>query len=213
AFVSGVLVSLTPCFYPLLPVTIGYIGANAASRLKAFFLSLFYVLGISLTYAVLGIAAGLSGQLFGKISTYPVFSLIAGFLYLTLGLSAIGLFKFRLPSFMTSSKVKIEKRSPSLLFSFVVGMASGLVVAPCAAPALILILSYIAGRQTLFFGAGLMLTFAFGMGTLLLLIGTFAGVLRSLPKAGSWMEKVNKIFGIILIIVGAYFIKRAISLF
>lgn len=212
-FLGGILVSFTPCVYPLIPVTIGYIGANATSKSRGFLLSFIYVLGISCTYSILGLIASLGGKIFGEISTNPISFLVVAGVCMILGLSAVGLFKLKLPSFLTSSKIKMQKQAPNLFFSFIVGLASGLVIGPCMAPALGVILAYVATKQSLIFGVSLLFTFALGIGVLLILVGTFAGILSTLPKAGSWMVKVQKLFGFILIGVGIYFAIKAFIFF
>ncbi len=210
-FLSGVIVSFTPCIYPLIPVTIGYIGATATSRFRGFLLSFAYVFGISITYSILGLIASVTGQIFGEISTHPASFFTVGIVCIILGLSATGLLKLKLPSFLSRPKITVTKKEPNLFFSFVVGLTSGLVIGPCLTPALAVILTYVATKQNLIYGASLLFTFAFGMGMLLILVGTFAGVLKNLPKAGHWMIKVQKVFGFLLVSMGIYFIIKAIQ--
>ncbi len=212
-FLGGILVSFTPCLYPLIPVTIGYIGANATSKSRGFLLSFIYVLGISCTYSILGLIASLGGKIFGEISTNPVSFLAVAGVCIILGLSAVGLFKLKLPSFLTNSKLRVKRQSPTLLFSFIVGLASGLVIGPCTVPVLGVILTFVATKHSLVFGSSLLFTFALGMGMLLIVVGTFAGVISTLPKAGPWMVKVQKLFGFILIGVGIYFAIKAFIFF
>jgi thiol:disulfide interchange protein DsbD len=213
AFISGVLLSFTPCIYPLIPITLGYIGAADTSRRRAFVLSLSYVLGISVTYAVLGLIAALGGRFFGQILINPIFPLIVGLLCMFLGLYSMDIISIKLPKFLSSSKANINKRQPNAFFSFIIGITSGLVIGPCTAPVLGAILLIVAQRQNVFFGASLLFTFALGLGFVLLLVGTFAGLIKALPKAGNWMSVIKKIMGILLILVGVYFIIKSISLF
>jgi thiol:disulfide interchange protein DsbD len=213
AFISGFILSFTPCIYPLIPVTLGYIGATDVSRRRAFMLSLAYVLGISATYAFLGLIASLGGKLFGQILINPVFPLIVGSLCIFLGLYSMDVIKINLPSFLSSSKTSIKKRQPNLFFSFVIGVTSGLVIGPCTAPVLSAILVIVAQRQNPFFGTSLLFVFALGLGTLLLLVGTFAGLIKTMPKAGPWMTIIKKLMGVLLILVGGYFIIKGIFLF
>ncbi len=213
AFVSGFFLSFTPCIYPLIPVTLGYIGATDTSRHRAFMLSLAYVLGISATYSFLGLMAALGGKLFGQILINPVFPLGVGLLCVFLGLYSMDIIKINLPAFLSFSKVNIKKRQPNLFFSFIIGIASGLVIGPCTAPVLSAILIIVAEKQNLFFGVSLLFTFAVGLGTLLLLVGTFAGLLKTLPKAGSWMVVIKKVMGVLLVLIGGYFIMKGIFLF
>lgn len=213
AFASGFLISFTPCIYPLIPVTLGYIGATDTSRRRAFMLSLAYVLGISTTYSLLGLIAALGGKLFGQILINPIFPLIVGLLCIFLGLFSMDVININLPAFLSSSKINIKKKQPNLFFSFIIGVAFGLVVGPCAAPVLSVILMIVAEKQNLFFGASLLFTFAMGLGTLLLFVGTFAGLLKTLPKAGSWMVVIKRFMGALLVFLGGYFIVKSVFLF
>jgi len=204
-FVGGIVVSFTPCVYPVIPITISYIGAaSAGSKGRSFLLSLFYVLGIALTYSILGGIAALTGRLFGEISTSPLVYFLIGNLCLILGLSMLGVFELPIPGFLKGQKT--FSKGKGIMASFLVGAASGLIMGPCAAPPLLVILAYVATRQNLIFGMTLLFVFAFGMGLILIVLGTFAGLLTSLPKAGAWLERIKKVFGWILILVGEYFL-------
>jgi len=204
-FIGGIAVSFTPCVYPVLPITISYIGAaSSGSKSRAFLLSLFYVIGMAFTYAILGGIAALTGSLFGQISKSPLTYFFVGNICLLLGLSMLGVFELPIPGFLKNQKA--VSKGKGIISSFLVGMASGLVVGPCTAAPLAVILTYVATKQNLFFGMTLLFVFAFGMGLILIALGTFTGLLTSLPKAGLWMEKIKKVFGWILLLVGEYFL-------
>lgn len=205
ALLAGILTSFTPCVYPIIPITVGFIGARSAgSKGKGFLLSLSYVLGIAVTYSILGGIAALSGRIFGQISTSPITYLIIANVCIILGISMLGVFNLRLPMIQIS-----KTKSLGLLSAFFMGLASGLIVGPCTAPVLAVILTYVATKQNLVFGTSILFTFAFGMGFLLIILGTFTGLLISMPKAGPWLEKIKKIFGWILIVIGQYFLFTA----
>ncbi|OGX40464.1 MAG: hypothetical protein A2984_01575 [Omnitrophica WOR_2 bacterium RIFCSPLOWO2_01_FULL_41_12] len=207
-FVAGILISFTPCVYPLIPIIIGYIGGKQESnRLKIFLLSLFYVIGVAITYAGLGIFASLSGKLFGQIQTNPIVYIVIANIIILFGLSLLDVFVLPIPSFLAGHKIKGTRGS--LLGALLIGLTSGFVVAPCTAAVLGVLLSYVASRQSLFFGASLLFIFALGMGAILILIGTFTGMLISLPKPGSWTLKIQKIFGWAMILLGQYFLIQA----
>jgi len=204
-FIGGVFVSFTPCVYPIIPITVSYIGATSSgSKGRAFFLSLFYVIGMALTYSILGAVAALTGKLFGQISTSPISFFLVGNLCLLLGLSMLGVFELPIPGFLRTRKTL--PKGKGIIVSLFVGMISGMVVGPCTAAPLAVILAYVATEQNLIFGMTLLFVFAFGMGLLLIVLGTFAGLLTSLPKAGAWLDRIKKIFGWILIMIGEYFI-------
>ncbi|WP_367360114.1 cytochrome c biogenesis protein CcdA [Syntrophus buswellii] len=210
AYLGGVLVSFTPCVYPVMPVVIAYIGAQGAqSRARAFFLSLAYVLGLALTYAVLGGVSALTGQLFGRFQNSFLTSFLVANVCIFMGLAMLDVFSIsiRIPGFMARSEKGIL--SSGILGSLVIGITSGLLVGPCSAPVFSVLLAYVASRQNVFFGMSLLFVFALGMGTLLLAVGSFAGLLTGLPKSGLWMVRIKQGCGWLLLATGEYFLIRA----
>lgn len=208
-YLGGVLISFTPCVYPVIPITVAFIGARGGSKGRAFFLSLIYVLGMAVTYTILGAVAALSGKLFGQIQSNPWTYFIIGNICILMGLSMFDLFalSLRTPDFIT--RMQSKKRMEGVAGGFLVGAASGLIMGPCTAPVLAVILSYAATRQNVAFASALMFVFAFGMGTLLILAGTFAGLLAGIPKSGAWMVRISRLFGWILLGAGEYFLIHA----
>ena len=209
-YLGGVLVSFTPCMYPVLPITAAFIGARGSgSRGRGFLLSLIYVLGMAVTYTLLGAIAALSGKLFGQIQASPWTSFFIGNLCILMGLSMLDVFTLpiRMPEFIMRAQPR--KRTAGVAGGFLVGAASGLVMGPCTAPALAVVLGYAATRQNVAFASSLMFVFAVGMGTLLILVGTFAGLLAGIPKSGVWMVRINRICGWILLGTGEYFLITA----
>jgi cytochrome c-type biogenesis protein len=209
-YLGGVMISFTPCVYPVVPITVSFIGAQGSgSRSRAFLLSLIYVLGMAVTYTVLGAVAALSGKLFGQIQTNPWTYFIIGNLCILMGLSMLGVFalSIRTPAFVT--RVQREGKTRGMIGSFFVGAASGLVMGPCTAPALAVVLGYAATRDHVAFASSLMFVFALGMGTLLILLGTFAGLLAGIPRSGAWMVRISRLFGWILLGTGEYFLINA----
>lgn len=211
AYAGGVFVSFTPCVYPVIPITIAFIGAHSSgSKLRGFALSIIYVLGMSLTYTALGAVAALTGKLFGQIQANPWTYFIIANICIFMGLSMLEVFVLpvRMPGLLT----RVQPKKKGALSSFFVGAISGLVTGPCTAPVLAVILSFVATSQNISYGMSLLFIFAFGMGTLLIIIGTFAGLLANMPKSGMWMTKINHISGWILIGAGEYFLIKAGSL-
>jgi len=210
AYFGGLVVSFTPCTYPLIPVTVGLVGAqDASSKLRGFFLSLFYVTGIALTYSILGGAAALSGKIFGQIQTTPWTYFIMANLCLVMGLSMFDVFHVSLPVPHKLIKLTEKNNKKGFMDSFLIGIVSGVVIGPCTAPALAVLLGFVALKTNLLLGMSLMFVFAFGMGTLLIIAGTFAGFIAALPKSGMWMTKIKFISGIILIGAAEYFLYIA----
>lgn len=190
-YLGGVLISFTPCVYPVIPIHVSYIGAQSSgSKMKGFVLSLCYVFGMALTYTFLGCFAALTGGFFGRIQTNPWTYLIVGNICVFLGLSMFEIFNLPLPRSLTKFQPKGNKKG--MIGSFLIGMASGFVLGPCTAPVLAVLLSYVATKQNVVFGTTLLFVFAFGMGTLLIILGSFTGLLSSLPNAGMWMVRVKK---------------------
>ncbi|RKY31362.1 MAG: hypothetical protein DRP74_04990 [Candidatus Omnitrophota bacterium] len=210
AFFAGVLVSFSPCTYPLIPITLSFIGVKGGASLKkGFILSSIYVLGISITYSILGFAAALTGKLFGQLANHPLSFLIIGNACIIAGLSFFDIINIDFSKLFTQKKIFKIKDYPSV---FIFGLISGLAVGPCVAPALGVILLLVANKQNIIYGASLLFVFAYGVGFLLILVGTFSSLLLRLPKSGSWLGKLKKISGFVLIGMGEYFLIKAGSL-
>ena len=207
-FAGGVLISFTPCVYPVLPITVGYIGGRSqGSKAKGFFLSISYVLGMAAMYAALGSVAALTGRVFGRTAASPVTNIVIGNICILMALSLLDVFHVPLPGF--SGRGSTGKGRGGGIGAFAMGLLSGLVVGPCTAPVLGTLLVYVGARRNVLFGTSLLFVFALGMGFLLLVAGTFTGLLANLPKSGRWTETVKKGFGVFLILAGEYFLLEA----
>lgn len=209
-FLGGFLTSFTPCVYPMIPITIAVIGAQAdGGKLKGFTLSLFYVLGLATMFSTLGIVAAKTGALFGSVAQHPIAVGLIGGIFFFMGLSMLGFYTVRVPS---SVQTKLQgKRRSGFLGAYVTGIVAGVVVSPCVSPLLVVILTWVAKTGSLALGVGLLFSFALGLGVLFVLIGTFSGMLKSLPKSGGWMEIVEHAFGILLVALALFFIKPLFS--
>lgn len=209
-YLAGVLVSFTPCVYPVIPITIGFIGARSGgSRGRGFLLSVIYVFGMAVTYTALGGVAALSGKLFGQMQTNPWVYVIMANLFLFMGLSMLGVFTFPLRTPQFVARLQPRGSPQGVAGSFLIGAASGLVMGPCTAPVLAVLLGYAATRQDLLYAMSLLFVFSFGMGTLLIVLGTFAGLLANLPRSGPWMTRIGHLFGWLMIAAGEYFLIQA----
>jgi cytochrome c-type biogenesis protein len=207
AFAGGILMSLSPCVYPLIPVSISFIGVRSDnSKLRGFILSLAYVTGIAVIYSLLGLVASLSGVIFGTISSHPLTNIAAGLVIVLFGISMFGIFQISLPVFKQPQKI----RKAGYFSAFLLGLSSGLVISPCTTPALGAILVYLTSKKNIFYGTTLLFTFAFGMGLILILAGTFGALLMGLPKAGRWMLYLKRIAALIVLGTGVYFILLGI---
>ncbi|HLD83042.1 MAG TPA: cytochrome c biogenesis protein CcdA [Candidatus Omnitrophota bacterium] len=207
AFFGGVLLSFTPCVYPLIPITISFIGINAAgSKLKGFLLSLTYTAGIAITYSILGIIASLTGRLFGELSFKPLTYFFAAVVVFFFGLSMLDMVNL---SLVSPVKLPVLKKQ-NYFSTFLLGLISGLIISPCVTPALVSILVYLASRKNIIYGATLLFSFAFGMGLLLIVVGTFSSILLRLPKSGKWLVYIKRIGAFILIGMGIYLLSQGI---
>ncbi len=215
-FLAGVGLSFTPCVYPMIPITVAVIGGQAAGEqaaarkpLAAFFLSLIYVLGISIVYATMGVAAASTGALFGSALQSPW---VIGFVvavFIGLAMSMFGVYYLRVPSFISDRLG--TKTGKGFIGVFVMGLVSGIVASPCIGPALASLLVYIASTGNKFLGFWMLFVFAWGLGVLLIVLGTFSGAIKALPKSGGWMETVERIFGLLLIGAALYYVRFIIS--
>lgn len=207
-FIFGFLTSLTPCVYPLIPITLAVIGAKTAnaSKAQAFSLSLVYVLGISATYSVLGVIAAKTGALFGQALSYPPVVLAFAAIFMLMALSIYGYFEIQIPHFITR-RLTSNQNSKGYAGAFSAGLIAGVVASPCVGPVLVGVLAYIAKSQNVFLGFTLLFTFAMGMGLLFLIIGTFSSLFKKLPRSGGWMDGVKFILGSALLIVALYYLK------
>lgn len=207
SFVGGVFASFTPCIYPIIPITVSYIGGanRGKSKFNGFVLSLAYVLGMALTYAGLGLFAALSGKIFGQISASPWVNFFIANLCIILGLNMLDVLP--IPFLLSSKQFTVSKKG-GIMGAFILGLGSGFIAAPCTAPLLATLLILVAHTKQVIFGFFLLLFFALGMGTLIILVGTFTGLATSLPKSGKWTETIKHIFGYALIAVGEYFLVQ-----
>jgi thiol:disulfide interchange protein DsbD len=203
-FFFGILICFTPCVYPIMPVIIGFIGSSELqSKKQVIIRSLSYVLGLATVYSALGVAAALTGELFGVFQNSFWVRFIISNIFIVMGLFMLDV--FTMPQFSFVNKLQHNNKS-GIAGAFLTGAVSGMVVGPCSTPVLGGILAYVASKQNIFLGISLLFTYALGMGLPLLILGVFVGLLKKLPRSGAWMVKIKKLFGLILIGVGEYFL-------
>jgi thiol:disulfide interchange protein DsbD len=204
-FAAGFLASLTPCVYPVIPIVMGFVGGRSQGRrLKGFVLSLFFVLGLSLVYSLLGVVAAKTGSLIGISFQNPVVVVAIAAIFIVMGLSLAGLFSIPVPSWITA-KASGGYRS-EFLGAVAVGGVSAIIAAPCVGPVLIALLSWISQSGNVFLGFWLTFVFSLGMSVIFLLAGTFSGAIASLPRGGGWMSAVKYFFAALLIAGGIMFL-------
>lgn len=222
-FAGGVLTSLTPCVYPLIPITVSILGVDeSAGFLKSLLLAIVYVLGIVITYSILGVAVASTGAVFGQIMANPWVIGSISLILVTLGMSMLGVFEFRLPYALQNRLNTVG--GTGYAGAFAMGTVAGVIAAPCTGPALAVVLTYIATTGSLVLGFWLMFTYALGMGMLfigyavgmgLVFMGvrSFSGVLAALPRSGGWMYVLENLLGISVITLALYFLKDVVEPF
>ncbi len=208
-FGAGLLLALTPCVFPMIPILSGIIvgRGHKITRMHAFILSLAYVLGMAITYAIAGVAAGFSGQLISNALQTPWVLGSFAALFVVLSLSMFGLYELQLPNSWQSKLTGASNRlhGGHLSGVFVMGALSAIIMGPCVAAPLAGALLYIGQTHDAVLGGIALFALALGMGVPLLLIGASAGVL--LPKAGAWMESVKSFFGVMLLALAIWIIQ------
>jgi thiol:disulfide interchange protein DsbD len=206
-FAGGLALNLTPCVYPVIPLTVGYFGnQSSGSRGRLFGLAGLYVLGMATMYSILGVGAALSGRLFGSVLQNPwVLSAIAAAL-VAMALSMFGVWEIRMP---TSLMNRAGARSGAA-GAFGMGLFVGVVAAPCIGGFIVGLLAFVAARQDPFLGFLFFFTLSLGLGLPYLFLAAYSGRLARLPRAGEWMEGVKKIFGWILLAMAAYFLRSVL---
>jgi len=211
-FAAGVLTSLTPCVYPMIPVIVTFMGGSAGgSRRRAVGLSAVYVVGLASVYASLGVASALLGKTFGSSWRSPYVYGPVALIIIVFGLAMLNVFSIPIPGFAGNVQTKGARRG-GFLGALFMGVASGFVAAPCSAPVLGLLLIYIARTRDVVWGGTLMLAFALGLSLLLLLLGVFSSMLAGMPRAGAWMDWIKKAFGAAMLLIGGWFLYQTIGM-
>ena len=205
-FLAGVLSSASPCVLATIPLVVGFVGGYAdGDRLKAFRYSLAFILGLSITFTGFGMAAGLLGTMFGTMGGW--WYVAAGIVALVMGGQMIGLYEIRMPI-----RREFKPRQGGMIGSFLLGLFFGVVSSPCATPVLVVILTYVATKGQVLYGAALLFTYAIGHCLLMLVAGTFTGFIESFAKqrgimcVSTWAKRVG---GVVVTCVGVYLLWLA----
>jgi thiol:disulfide interchange protein DsbD len=203
-FVAGLALNLTPCVYPLIPITVGFFAAQHEKRQgSTWLLALLYVLGMSVTYSALGVVAALTGQLFGAALQSPWVVGVIVVVLLALAASMFGLWELRVPAWATRVSGGRSGFGGALVMGFVVG----LVAAPCIGPFVLGLLTYVGQQRDVALGFTLFFALSLGLGLPYLLLGVFTGALERLPNSGAWMVGVRQLFGVLLVALAGYFVR------
>lgn len=209
-FGAGLLTSLTPCVYPMIPITAGLLGGAGAAgrtRVERVRMTLLYVLGLAAVYATLGLVAGLTGALFGSISANKWALLVMANVLLVSGLALLDVFSVRASSGVLAWASRFAADSP--WGAFMMGATSGLVAAPCGAPAFAAVLTFVGATGSAALGFAYLLAFSLGMTAILVIVGLSAGALAALPKSGAWLLWTKRVGGVLLLGMAQYYIFKA----
>jgi thiol:disulfide interchange protein DsbD len=206
-FLGGLALNLTPCVFPMIAITVSYFGGQGERSLaRSFSNALIYCLGMVLTYSTFGLVAALTGSLFGSLlQSRLVLVAIAG-LMVALALSMFGLYELRPPSFLVQHATGLSNRA-GFIGVMLLGAVVGIIAAPCIAPVQVALLAYVGQRGDPWLGWWLFFSLSLGLGSPYIVLGTFPGLLARLPKSGTWMVWVKRVFGVLLLIVAAWFLQ------
>jgi thioredoxin:protein disulfide reductase len=203
-FLGGLALNLTPCVYPMIPITISYFGGQSQGKKGSLIAhSILYVIGMAITYSVLGVAASMTGGLFGAALRYPPVLIGIALVMVLLALSMFDVYEFRMPAFLNRLAAGSQKGFVGTLF---MGLTVGIVAAPCIGPFVLGLLTYVGNKGNAALGFLLFFVLALGMGVPFMVLGVFSGSIRNLPRSGAWMVWVRKVFGFILLAMAVYFL-------
>jgi cytochrome c-type biogenesis protein len=203
-FLGGVVTSIGPCNVAMIPLIVGYVGGSTnLSRARSFALSLTFAVGLAITFVMLGVVATLVGGLIGGASRVWYY-VVAGVCFI-IGLQMLGVLSLPMPQGLARLRERI--RLKGLSGALMLGLVSGLVASQCATSALAAILTYVIAQQSaLLYGAVLLFVYALGRGVPIVLAGTFTGALKRLRSLGQWSGLIEKASGVIVVLVGLYFV-------
>ena len=211
-FLSGLALNATPCVYPIIPITIGFFVNQSASQQgkprlsRTFSMAAMYVLGMAVTYSVLGVIASLSKGLFGAALQNPIVLVGLAALMVALAFSMFGVYEFKLPESLNRFATSSTQSTSGLVGALVMGLTMGIVAAPCIGPFVLALLVFVGEKGDPVYGFFMFFVLAIGLGLPYLVLGTFSGAIKALPRSGLWMVTVRKVFGLVLIGMALYFL-------
>lgn len=209
-FLAGVLTSLTPCIYPMIPITAAIVGGQTVGertppRWRTVALTFAYVIGLASVYSLLGLIAGLTGTMFGTISTNPwLYFAMANMLVLA-ALAMLDVIPVRLPAALVQ-RAATAGTAGRATGAFVMGAMSGLVAAPCSAPVMAAVLTWVGTTGSATLGFVYLFVFSLGMCSLLVVVGLSSGAVSRLPRAGAWMVWVKRLFALLMLGVAEWYL-------
>jgi thiol:disulfide interchange protein DsbD len=204
-FLGGLALNLTPCVYPVIPITVGYFGAQSGGKTSyTVILAVFYLLGMAIMYSSLGLVASLTGSMLGEALQNPIVIIVIALVMVGLALSMFGVYEIRVPARL-SNLAGTSKQG--VLGAFLMGLTVGIVAAPCIGPFVLGLLTFVGENGNPVLGFSIFFTLAIGLGLPLVIIAILSGSIHKLPKSGQWMEWIRKLFGFVLLEMGLYFLR------
>ncbi|MFQ5675347.1 MAG: cytochrome c biogenesis protein CcdA [bacterium] len=208
-FLSGLALNLTPCVYPIIPITVSFFVGQASGKIsRSFLLAMLYVIGMSVTYSALGVIAAMTGGLLGSSLQSPVVLIGIAAIFGLFAASMFGAFEIKVPAFLSNFAGGSRQGVAGSLF---MGLTVGIVAAPCIGPFVLSLLTYVAAKGDPLTGFLLFFVLSMGLGLPYIFLGTFSSSIKNLPKSGEWMVWVKKVFGVIMIAVAIYFVNPLLS--
>ncbi len=203
-FLGGLALNLTPCVYPLIPITIGFFGAQSEGRTSRLaMMGGLYLLGISLTYSIVGVVTSLSGSLFGELLQNLYVVLFIAAVFVVLSLSMFGLYEFKLPDALVN---KASDSKGGMFGAFFMGLTMGIVAAPCIGPVILSVILVVAKLHDPMLGFLYFFFLSLGLGAPYFVLAIFSGKIKSLPRSGVWMDAIKHIFGVMLLGMAVYYL-------
>jgi len=206
AFITGLLLSFSPCTYPMIPITVSIFAGQDRSVGRGFVLSLFYVGSMAMVYGLMGLVVSMVGGVFGAWLASPPVVIGIAVIFVVFALSMFGLYELQVPMVLRQ-KLGTARGGGGVGGAILLGLVAALVVSPCVGPFVAGILLYVASSGSPVIGFLTLFVFALGLGTLFVIVGTFSNAINALPGSGGWMESVKKFFGFVLLIMALYFLR------
>lgn len=208
-FLGGLALNLTPCVFPIIPITVGFFANQAGGKLsKTASLAILYLLGMATMYSSLGLVAALTGSLFGSALQNPIVLAVVALVMVALSLSMFGLYEFRVPMKLAGAAGTAKQ---GVAGSFLMGLTVGIVAAPCIGPFVLGLLTFVGERGQPVLGFFLFFTLAVGLGLPYVFLAIASGSMSKLPRSGEWMEWIRKLFGFVLLGMALYFLHPALG--
>ncbi len=208
-FLGGLALNLTPCVFPIIPITVSYFGNQAEGNMsKKVMLAVLYLLGMATMYSTLGLIAALTGSLFGSALQNPIVLVFVALVMVGLSLSMFGFYEIRIPARLAGVAGSGRQGAAG---SFFMGLTVGIVAAPCIGPFVLGLLTFVGEKGDPVMGFLLFFTLAVGLGLPYVFLAIASGSMSSLPKSGEWMEWIRRLFGVVLLCMAVYFLRPVLG--